>query len=77
MERWKGLDWMRSGSNERWRAGEGGEENEAYTVTFGDRAENEVGWQIIGKAAAVGPSVKRLRQIQQKSKHGYGPMLLT
>jgi len=37
--------------------------NEAYTVTFGDRAENEVGMQIIGTAASTGLSVAALHAI--------------
>ena len=37
--------------------------NEAYTVTFGDRAENEVCMQIIGMAAPTGLSVAALGAI--------------
>ena len=36
---------------------------EAYTVTFGDRAENVVGMQMIGTAAANGIAVPCLRRI--------------
>ena len=36
---------------------------EAFTVTFGDRAENEAGMQMIGAAADRGVSVARLRHI--------------
>jgi hypothetical protein len=38
--------------------------NEAYTVTFGDRAENETGMQIIGTLAANGMSVAHMRNCQ-------------
>ena len=37
--------------------------DEAYTVTFGDRAENEYGMQMIGTPAAHGLSVARLEEI--------------
>ena len=38
---------------------------EAYTVTFGDRAENNAGMQMIGTAAAHGVTVASLHQIAQ------------
>jgi hypothetical protein len=37
--------------------------NEAYTVTFGDRAENEAGMQIIGAAAPNGVTAAQLEQM--------------
>jgi hypothetical protein len=40
--------------------------NQAYTVTFGDRAENGRGMQIIGKEAKRGISAQRLRLFEQK-----------
>ena len=40
--------------------------NEAYTVTFGDCAENEKGMQIIGKAVQKGLTVNQLMAIQKK-----------
>ena len=40
--------------------------NLAYTVTFGDRAENERGMQIIGEEATRGISVQKLRLLEQK-----------
>ena len=39
--------------------------NEAYTLTFGDRAENERGMQIIGKCATIGITVERLKQLEK------------
>ena len=40
--------------------------NEAYTITFGDRAENEVGMEIIGTSSPKGLSVASLRAIAHK-----------
>ena len=40
--------------------------NEAYTITFGDRGENEKGMQIIGKSARKGLSVSELKTCKQK-----------
>ena len=40
--------------------------NEAYTLTLGDRGENEKGMQIIGKAAEKGLTVAQLVAIEQK-----------
>ena len=40
--------------------------NEAYTVTFGDCAENEKGMQIIGKAVQMGLTVDQLVATQKK-----------
>ena len=39
--------------------------NDAFTVTFGDRAENHAGMQMIGHAAAQGVSVEKLRSIKR------------
>ena len=41
-------------------------EREAFTVTFGDVAENERGMQMIGKQAKTFVSVQRLRMLEQK-----------
>lgn len=41
-------------------------QNDAYTVTFGDRAENEVGMQMIGTPAAKGLSVSQLHGIARE-----------
>ena len=38
----------------------------AYTLTFGDRAENEKGMQIIGTAAARGVSIQELEAYQHR-----------
>jgi hypothetical protein len=38
--------------------------NEAYTLTFGDRAENQKGMEIIGNFAQKGLSVAELREIE-------------
>ena len=38
--------------------------NEAYTLTFGDRAENQKGMEIIGNCAQKGLSVAELREIE-------------
>ena len=38
----------------------------AYTVTFGDRAENETGMQMIGHSVAKGISVATLSELKQK-----------
>ena len=40
--------------------------NEAYTLTFGDCAENERGMQIIGKSASKGMSVAQLKELATK-----------
>ena len=40
--------------------------NEAYTVTFGDCAENEKGMQIIGKSAGKGIRVSQLKELEKK-----------
>ena len=40
--------------------------NEAYTVTFGDRAENEAGMQMIGTLAPNGVSAARLEQVRDQ-----------
>lgn len=40
--------------------------NEAYTVTFGDRAENEAGMQIIGTLAPNGVTVAHLQQMRDQ-----------
>jgi len=37
----------------------------AYTLTFGDRAENETGMQIIGTSAQHGISVRKLKELQE------------
>jgi len=41
-------------------------ENEAFTLTFGDRAENHVGMQMIGNASAGGLSLEKLHSIQEE-----------
>ena len=41
-------------------------QNEAYTVTFGDRAENEAGMQMIGTLAPNGVSVANLGQMRDQ-----------
>ena len=40
--------------------------NEAYTLTFGDRAENQKGMEIIGNCASKGLSVAELRGIEAR-----------
>ena len=40
--------------------------NEAYTVTFGDCAENEKGMEIIGEGVDKGLTVEQLMAIQKK-----------
>ena len=40
--------------------------NDAFTVTFGDRAENHAGMQMIGRAAAEGVSMEKLRAIKAR-----------
>jgi len=43
----------------------GAKEDEAYTLTLGDRAENERGMEIIGKCASAGLSVQKLHDIDE------------
>ena len=40
--------------------------NEAYTVTLGDRAENEAGMQIIGDLAPNGVAAAHLEQLHDQ-----------
>jgi hypothetical protein len=44
--------------------GGGGAVKEAFTITFGDRAENETGMQMIGTSAEAGVSVGFLRSLE-------------